>query len=159
MCHDFSGESISREDWIFFFLSKHMHCTPLNLLRDDWQEGWVIYKRFQYTHHLLLESGIYLNSIGRKGELSINDFSISIIYYWTVESIWTTKGKKKFTFYVGVSLTNEKHTVSMADLDKERSPILFREIEITSWPQMEKLDIPSEWPLKIMGCDGEFLHE
>jgi len=52
--------------------------------------------------------------------------------------------KKKFTFYVGVSLKNEKHTVSMADLDKERSPILFREIEITSWPQMEKLDIPSE---------------
>jgi len=43
-----------------------------------------------------------------------------------------------------VSPKKENLTVSLADLDKERSPILFREIEITSWPQTEKLDMPSE---------------
>jgi hypothetical protein len=29
-----------------------IHCTPLNLLRDDWKEGWVIYKCYQCIHHI-----------------------------------------------------------------------------------------------------------
>ena len=48
---------------------------------------------------------------------------------------------------------------SSADLDKDVSPILFLEIVITSWPHKEKPDTPSEWPLKIVGCGGQFLWE
>lgn len=43
------------------------------------------------------------------------------------------------------------HT-SDVDLEKEESPILFLDIEIMFWPHMAKLEMPSEWPVKIFDC-------
>ena len=47
---------------------------------------------------------------------------------------------------------------SSEDLANEESPILFLEIEITSWPHTEKPDTPSLCPLKVTGI-GKFLQE